>query len=208
MALDFLLLNHYPKPDSIRLRHYGWERPSYTFGLSQSYQYARSEISVQDADLVRRPTGGGVVDHHHDWTYSIVIPASHELGQLQPIETYKAVHQCIVRAMKSLGAKVALNEDAPSESIPSVCFEKPEVYDVVLENLSAKIAGAAQKRTKSGYLMQGSIWKPTLPDLDWNSFHNGFIDEIAVLTRAKKSFVSWPKMGPRTEKKLPIQIRI
>ncbi len=193
MARDFLLLNHYPEPNSIRLRHYGWERPSYTFGLSQSYQYAHSKISVLDADFVRRPTGGGVVNHQHDWTYSLIIPASHSLGQLQPIETYKAVHQCIVRAMKSLGAKVALNQDAPSDSMPRVCFEKPEVYDVVLENLSAKVAGAAQKRTKSGYLMQGSIWKPTLPKLDWNSFHKGFINEITNLTDAKKSFVTWPK---------------
>ena len=95
--------------------------------------------------------------------------------------------------MKSLGAKVALNEDAPSDSMPRVCFEKPEVYDVVLENLSAKVAGAAQKRTKSGYLIQGSIWKPTLPKLDWNSFHKGFINEITNLTAAKKSFVTWPK---------------
>lgn len=199
MARDFLLLNHYPDPAALRLRHYGWERPSYTFGLSQSYQYAQSEISDPNADLIRRPTGGGVVDHHRDWTYSLIIPSGHPLSQLQPIETYKAVHECIVQALQSLGARVTINREPPANALPSVCFEKPEIYDIVLENLSAKLAGAAQKRTKSGYLMQGSIWKPTLPEMDWNQFYNRFIDAFAHLAQAKKSFASWPEWNREIE---------
>lgn len=193
MARDFMLLERFPNPESIRLRHYRWSRPAYTFGLSQSHQYARSEIQVRNADLIRRPTGGGVVDHQHDWTYSLIIPAGHPLGTLPPVETYKSIHQCIVRALQSLGAKVALNEEAPTSTVPSVCFEKPEVYDIVLDNLSAKVAGAAQKRTKSGYLMQGSIWKPSLPNVDWTDYYNAFIDELALTAKAHKSFVSWPE---------------
>jgi len=199
MARDSLLLNHYPYPASLRLRHYGWERPSYTFGLSQSYQYAQSEISNPNADLIRRPTGGGVVDHNDDWTYSLIIPSAHPLGQLQPIETYKSVHECIVRALRSLGARVTINREAPAKSLPSVCFEKPEIHDIILESLSAKVAGAAQKRTKSGYLMQGSIWKPTLPEMDWILFYNRFVDEIAHLAQAEKSFVPWPKWSREIE---------
>ena len=199
MARDSMLLNHYPQPESIRLRHYGWSSPAYTFGLSQSFQYARSEVEDQNADLIRRPTGGGVVDHHHDWTYSLIIPTSHPLGKLPPKETYKSVHQCIVKALRALGAKVALNKQPPPNSLPSVCFEKPEVYDVVLEELLAKVGGGAQKRTKSGYLMQGSIWKPALPNIDWNSFYNIFIDHIALITEAQRSFVPWPNWDSELE---------
>ncbi|MEM9160438.1 MAG: lipoate--protein ligase family protein, partial [Verrucomicrobiota bacterium] len=59
MAHDFLLLQRYQPKEAIRIRHYEWSRPAYTFGMSQKISYVSSEIQDQSVELVRRPTGGG-----------------------------------------------------------------------------------------------------------------------------------------------------
>lgn len=202
MAHDFLLLNRYEPVDALRIRHYNWIRPAYTFGMSQSYTYACSEISDPSAEICRRPTGGGVVNHLEDWTYSLVIPASHVLARSQPADSYRSIHECIVAAMEVQGAKVLLNLASPDKKTPSVCFEKSEVYDIVLNNRPIKVAGAAQKRSKKGYLMQGSIWKPVLPDLDWIRFYNDFIQTLSDRAEAEIRSKAWPNWNESEEKQL------
>ncbi len=192
MTYDFLMLQRYADPNAIRFRHYGWTERAYTFGLSQQYAYAVSELQNKDVELCRRPTGGGVVSHIEDWTYSIVIPATHPLCQGQPVDAYKGVHQCIVDTLKLQGVKAILNTVPPESQTPSVCFEKAELYDIVLENLPTKIAGAAQKRTKAGMLLQGSIWKPTISKTDWTRFQNDLIMNIASHLDASIEYVEWP----------------
>ncbi|MCH6257988.1 hypothetical protein MLD52_15620 [Puniceicoccaceae bacterium K14] len=192
MAYDFLLLQRYPEPDAIRMRHYDWNQNAYTFGLSQKISYVDSEIKDHSAELCRRPTGGGVVSHLEDWTYSIVIPANHPLYKAQPIDAYKAVHQAIADALQIEGVDAILNTSPPNSKTPSVCFNKAEVFDVVLNNLPTKIAGAAQKRTKAGMLLQGSIWKPTAPNVDWDKFYQTFADQIARIMEAEIETVGWP----------------
>ncbi len=202
MAHDFLLLNRYEPQGALRIRHYEWVRPAFTFGMSQSFSYVSSEVSDPRAEICRRPTGGGVVNHLEDWTYSLVIPASHPLGRGQPVDTYKVVHDCMANAMIAQGCDVILNQTVPENSAPAVCFDKPEVYDVVLRNFPSKVAGAAQKRSKAGYLMQGSIWKPIVPDLEWNRFYNDFIMEIAKIAEAEVQFESWPQWKESEETQL------
>src|SRR5690606_37256859 len=109
MACDFLMLQRYQPAEALRFRHYGWTRPAYTFGLSQSHSYVLSELPDPSYDLCRRPTGGGIVNHLDDWTYALVVPASHPLSRGQPIETYRAVHQAIASAMERQGVAVELN---------------------------------------------------------------------------------------------------
>ena len=202
MAHDFLLLNRYQPADALRIRHYEWVRPSFTFGLSQGYGYVQSEVPDPGVDICRRPTGGGVVNHLEDWTYSLVIPNSHPLGRGQPVDTYKIIHECMTAAMSVQGCDVILNLAAPENNTPGVCFNKPEIYDVVLRNFPTKVAGAAQKRSKAGYLMQGSIWKPIVPDLEWNRFYNDFILEIAKVAEAEVEFQSWPHWNDAEESQL------
>jgi len=205
MAYDFLILNRYPEAEALRLRHYEWIRPAYTFGMSQPHKYALSEIPDRSVEICRRPTGGGVVNHLEDWTYSLVIPSSHPLARTQPSDSYRSVHECIISAMESQNADVILNFASPEESSPSVCFTKPEVYDIVLRNHPTKVAGAAQKRSKKGYLLQGSIWKPSLPDLDWSQFYQDFIRSISSLAEAEVQHQPWPQWDVSEEEHLIAQ---
>ena len=76
MATDFLMLQRYPTEGVARYRHYHWRSAAFTFGYSQKISFIRGQLPPGETfDLCRRPTGGGLVDHRDDWTYSLVIPS-------------------------------------------------------------------------------------------------------------------------------------
>lgn len=103
---------------------------------------------------IRRSTGGGIVDHQNDWTYSLVIPETENLARIGANESYKQIHETLAvvlsdrfKLVDSIEAKAGLG---------GICFEKPVISDVV-DNVGNKVAGAGQRRTKQGLLHQGSV---------------------------------------------------
>ncbi len=122
------------------------------------------------------------------------------MSKEEPNESYRVVHETILAALTQQGADVVLNENAASNSSPSVCFNKPELFDILLKNLPTKVAGAAQKRTKSGLLFQGSIWKPTVSNLNWDRFYNDFLFELCQRLDASLSYEEWPNWVRSEEK--------
>jgi Lipoate-protein ligase A len=204
MAADFLLLKRYPDKTRARFRAYGWHRPAFTFGFSQKIAWVRGQLpgDAEGAELVRRPTGGGVVDHRRDWTYALVIPRGHELEAARAVESYRAVHVALVAALRACGQDAVLKERCEascpeagtSSGGPTVCFVRPELYDVLHPATEAKIAGAAQKRTKEGLLFQGSIWRPAAPAVgDWDAFHAVFVDELGRALGLEANETPWPE---------------
>jgi lipoyl(octanoyl) transferase len=154
MAIDEALLKTATKPG---LRFYGWKGPSLSFGYFGRYADAAREGGSRD--LVRRWTGGGIVLHGNDLTYSLVIPASCRSFALPPGAIYAAVHQAMRDVLVAEG-KAALIATSARPKISEACFANAVVADVLLgEN---KVAGAAQRRTRSGLLQQGSIQIPQL----------------------------------------------
>lgn len=163
MASDLLMLEAYPAPDSLRLRAYDWSEPAFTFGYSQQFDWvvAQTGVPAGSAAVVRRPTGGGVVDHRDDWTYALVAPAWHPLSAGPATEAYALVHEALRLALADCGIESWLKpcdceDDATRDPGPSVCFTKPEVSDIVRFD-GTKIAGAALKRNPHGLLLQGSV---------------------------------------------------
>jgi lipoate-protein ligase A len=157
MALDEALLesaSHIAQPV---LRFYGWTLPAASFGYFQ--KYAEVEQVTRLRPLIRRPTGGGVVPHDADWTYCLVIPAGHEWHRLKASASYQRMHQWIRAAFEQLGVPTALAPDSRKPA-PGQCFAGHEIYDVLWQE--RKIAGAAQRRTRSGLLIQGSVQPPPL----------------------------------------------
>jgi lipoate-protein ligase A len=211
MAADFLLLRRYPaaRRGHARFRVYGWHRPSWSFGYSQKIAWVRGQLppEAEGAELVRRPTGGGVVDHREDWTYALVIPRGHALEAARAVDSYRAVHAALVAALAACGQEAVLKERCePAENGeaaeggacaaakgPTVCFTRPELYDVLHPVTGAKIAGAAQKRTKEGLLFQGSVWRPAAEAVrDWDALQDAFVAELARALGAEAEETGWP----------------
>ncbi len=216
MATDFMLLQRYPETGYARFRHYGWHRPAITFGYSQKIAFVRSKLPLEERlDLCRRPTGGGIVDHRNDWTYSLVIPRGHAAEAMRALESYRLVHAAIAEALQELDQPAELKQRcepaietpvksgapepsamaAPGEtSTPGICFERAECFDVVVPATQRKIAGAAQKRNKHGLLFQGSIERATVrDDFDWETFHEVFVRQLASALATPTHDIGWPE---------------
>ena len=157
MALDEALLERMPRLGRPVLRFYGWSEPAASFGYFQ--KYAEIERLTLLRPLVRRPTGGGLVPHDADWTYSLVFPTSHEWYSLPAIESYRRVHQWLGAAFARLNVETEL-APAAHKAQPGQCFAGYERFDLLWGG--RKVAGAAQRRRRDGLLIQGSIQPPPL----------------------------------------------
>lgn len=202
MALDFLLLQRYPNSTAPRFRHYGWRAPAFTFGYSQKIAFVRASLPPGEAfDLCRRPTGGGIVDHRDDWTFSLVIPRGHPLEDVRATQSYREVHECLAAALQRQGVAAATKKahDAPEATAstgPGVCFQRAELYDVVHEKTGEKIAGAAQKRNKHGLLFQGSLWYPSLGVvIDSEKLLEDFTALLASVLGVAAQPTPWPELN-------------
>jgi lipoate-protein ligase A len=149
MAVDEALLR---KVESPVLRVYGWDGPAQSIGYFQSWKTAAAE-----RPFVRRYTGGGLVEHGRDVTYTVVLPRAHAWLKLSTPQSYSKIHEGICAAMQRIGLDARLS--SVCEEIESTsCFEKAVRHDVILDG--RKVAGAAQRRTREGLLQQGSILLP------------------------------------------------
>lgn len=194
MALDWLLLDNFSEPDSLRLRCYGWANPACTFGYGQKWAEAQA-ASNEAAELIRRPTGGGLVDHRHDWTYALVIPAAHPLAQARACESYRVVHEALSAALTVSGVPNHLQPICPStvKNKFSICFHQPERFDLVRSDSGQKIAGAAQKRTRKGLLLQGTVDRRlTVEIANWQKFGEGFAETLAKAFKLKQDSFTPP----------------
>ena len=152
MALDEALMEFAPELQRPVLRFYGWTQPAASFGYSQ--KISDLEAITKLRPLVRRTTGGGLVPHDADWTYSVVIPPNHPWYELRASESYERMHRWIQSAFAALDIATELAPCCRKE-IPGQCFVGYEKSDVL--RFGSKIAGAAQRRSKHGLLIQGSI---------------------------------------------------
>lgn len=165
MAIDEVLLERIAVPT---LRLYYWQKPAVSFGY-----FIRHSIVAAIAkgrDLVRRMTGGGIVEHGADLTYSLILPAEYPLATSAPRESYRAIHAAIAEWMARRNIETFLAP--PNASTAEVCFEKAAEYDLLAG--AQKVAGAAQRRTRAGLLHQGSILYDGIGDKDRMEFPSAF----------------------------------
>lgn len=181
MAVDQLLLTQYPHPDQPRFRHYGWTEPAFTFGFAQTWGPELAALEPSHA-VVRRETGGGLVDHRHDWTWTLVLPLTHPAAEMGLTCLYSAMHRALHIALRAQGVPALLQDTAPESSVSGVfrqCFTRAERDDVVLAD-GQKLAGAAQRRTRDGILAQGYVDKQALPGVDWSLLEQEFAMALGI----------------------------
>jgi lipoate-protein ligase A len=156
MALDEALLESIERP---LLRVYCWAEPAVTFGYSQSLATVRARFP--SAPSVRRWTGGGIVEHGRDWTFSLIVPCEEPFAKARPQESYRSIHAAVTIALREIGylARLVRSQEI---SQGTECFASPVTHDVIDPN-QRKLCGGAQRRTRRGLLHQGSIQDVRLP---------------------------------------------
>jgi lipoyl(octanoyl) transferase len=163
MAIDEALLEYAAVP---LIRFYRWQSPALSFGYFGRFTDVASYQC--ERDLVRRWTGGGIVFHGEDLTYSLVIPSGDTAFAESSTWIYERVHHALCDALSETGqpAVVAPSADrVPGSAMVATrtgisdggygCFANPVRADVMIDG--RKIAGAAQRRIRRGLLQQGSI---------------------------------------------------
>lgn len=149
MAVDEWLLETIVDPV---LRIYRWSGWWGSLGCFGDFKQAEHEIA--NVCWVRRYTGGGVVDHQNDWTYTLVIPNNEVLARSRGAESYRVIHEALLFALNE-SLNPALSDGAATNG-DSLCFRNPVCHDVV-DGVGNKLAGAGQRRSKEGLLHQGSV---------------------------------------------------
>ncbi|GAB4233500.1 MAG: hypothetical protein Tsb0021_12480 [Chlamydiales bacterium] len=144
------------------LRFYSWTKPSATYGyfIDPQRYFKLDQLNTFELDIARRPTGGGILFHTDDLTFSVLIPSTHKAFSNQTLENYRYVNERIIQALLTLEPQL----EAPhllqkqhieqKQDIP-FCMANPTIYDIMISG--KKVGGAAQRKTKQGFLHQGSI---------------------------------------------------
>ena len=173
MAVDHALLRFAATRGRPLLRLYAWRQPAVSYGYFQKFP---AQLASQ-YEIVRRPTGGGLVYHGNDTTYTVVIPPGHALYRLSTAGAYQAIHRAVAVALID---KTELLRHAQAPRGQYECFKNPVAGDVVAGN--QKLAGGAQRRGRTGVLHQGSIAGHVDADRLLAGFRSEFGVEFAPYT--------------------------
>lgn len=163
MEWDAALLENAESRSSPILHLYEWEAPSLTYGcfVNPAQFLHVDEVRKRGIEMAKRPTGGGIVFHIWDLAFSVLVPSSSPHFSKNVLENYHLVNRAVQAAVlafvqKSSSPQLLLDEQLSSHTpLDRFCMAKPTKYDVLIAG--KKVAGAAQRTTKAGFLHQGSI---------------------------------------------------
>ena len=202
MAIDEVILlrqEDYPQPT---LRLYDWSEPAFSFGY---FQKISNEIDVtrceaHGVELVRRMTGGGIVVHGWDVTYSIVVPHGNGVIPGDISESYCWIANRLLDGFHRIGVPAALQggKSRGSEVGPNTCLANPAVHDVMLDG--KKIAGVSQRRNRVGAVYQGYI-ALNMPPAEILSLASKFPDYQQTLSE-KSTSINLRRLYPKNRREI------
>ena len=156
MALDEALLEGYQEDDLPILRLSGW-KPALSLGR---FSNARKNVDIQRLEqenfaCIRRMTGGGVLVHGGDLSYTLILPRK-LLKDKGVKESYRYLCGFLIRIYEKLGQNAHFACDLKLDGGSSdICLAGNEAYDIVIE--SKKMGGNAQRYTRQALFQHGSI---------------------------------------------------
>ena len=145
------------KPHTI-LRFYAWKNPTVSLGYSQKVpEVVDIEFCKKKGiDIVRRMTGGKLVLHNKEVTYSLT-SSDTEIFTANLNDSYRLISEALMEGLKKIGLESSLASPAPQEYVRGnlPCFSYPSRNEVEVHG--KKIIGSAQKRVGTKFLQHGSI---------------------------------------------------
>ncbi|MDR2676428.1 MAG: hypothetical protein LBC05_00175 [Endomicrobium sp.] len=144
MALDEFLFNEYMNEPI--LRTYLWDGFYTTIGYFQN-------ASICNSNFVRRLTGGLMVQHHNDMSYSFFV-SSDFWNVHNPCQIYNNIHLLIQKSLKIIGINsVVLNKNSNNTS--NICIQNFCENDLIFDK--KKIVGSCLRKRAGKVIIQGSI---------------------------------------------------
>ncbi|OGS20496.1 MAG: hypothetical protein A3J70_11125 [Elusimicrobia bacterium RIFCSPHIGHO2_02_FULL_61_10] len=161
MAADEALCETRPAP--YLLRFYNWKEPGVTFGYSQRRKAVAEAMASAGCGIkavTRRPTGGGIVFHETDLTFSFIFPSPG--AYFEPGKTYDRLHRAITAEYSRQGISFDLLSEktkdyAVNDPVMS-CFAKPVNMDILYNG--KKVLGGALRKFGDHMLYQASFQAP------------------------------------------------
>ena len=156
MALDEWMLGH--SGDGVWLRFHEWEGgPSASFGYAQRWREVETQLEPHlRAQCVRRLTGGNIVRHGIDVTFSCVAPYPRDTWN--PLAVYRILHEAIGRGFQTAGLDVCLYAN-PNKRIPGPMthkYRQPVTIDLIGLDGQFMLRGGMRFR-RGRFLYQGSV---------------------------------------------------
>lgn len=155
MEIDRKLMRSLADSTRCILHFYRWKTACATYGYFMDPSMLVKETTA--LELARRPTGGGMIFHLNDFAFSLLIPSTHPAYTVNTLKNYAFVNGMILEALRKLTPKTLdlLEPELLEEGPTNFCMAKPIQYDLMLHG--KKIGGGAQRRTRFGFLHQGTI---------------------------------------------------
>jgi lipoate-protein ligase A len=162
MAIDeALLLSFDPATSLPLLRLYGWQPPAISLGRFQDAARVLNldRCHTAGVPVVRRITGGGVIYHADELTYSIVCAPHHLPSATSINDSFRLLTSFLLIFYTHLGLAPRYAADVcPDQQLGQrtpFCFAGKESYDILVKG--KKIGGNAQRRLKEVVFQHGSI---------------------------------------------------
>ncbi len=175
MAVDEALLSNFKEGDLPILRLYRWETSLSLGRFSKLSQSVDMQIlEKQKLPFVRRMTGGGILVHGGDLSYSIVLPREN-LKDIGIKESYRHLCKFLINLYKKLGLSAKFAHDLKlSISKSNICMASNEPYDIIING--KKIGGNAQRYIKEAVFQHGTI--PI--NINHKNFQDIFLEESGL----------------------------
>jgi len=163
MAIDEALLGCFdPDRSPPTLRLYGWEPPAFSCGRFQKPEEILDleRCREEGIPVVRRITGGGVIYHAAELTYSLVCPAAAIPGSRSVKAAFFHLTSFLLEFYRRLGLSPCHavdhhKDDRRLGERTPLCFAGTESCDILIGG--RKIGGNAQRRLKETVFQHGSI---------------------------------------------------
>jgi len=178
MAFDYFFWKKCQDRENLPvLRFYKWNPSSVSTGYNQDHEkLVNIEFCKKNKiPIVRRPTGGSVLFHDIEITYSFCANLNHHPSFSMPSSTYFIISNGIIKGIEKTGINLKIRglSDGKEPSFTDfACFSLSSRHDIVFEN--KKIVGSAQRRNKFSFLQHGSI----LIDINKDLWENIFLQKV------------------------------
>jgi lipoate-protein ligase A len=170
MRRDAALLDHLERSGGEPvMRLFRFEPHGITLGHSQDplRELDTDRCGAAGVEWAVRPTGGRVIFHAEEWTYSFAgrIDDPRWGGSLR--ESYAAVGDLLVKSLVRLGIPAVIAGEKGMDPAPAgtrtrakggaaaPCFASTGRHEIVLSG--RKLVGSAQRRLRRAFLQQGSL---------------------------------------------------